>query len=80
MNEINALIWPSTNGIGQFDQAAYDQSVQIATTNGILTAAPAAGATRSDLAAAAFAALPSGTDGKGTSFTKATITLNVGGN
>jgi NitT/TauT family transport system substrate-binding protein len=80
MNEINALIWPSTVGIGQFDQAAYDQSVQIATKYGVLTAAPAAGATRSDLAAAAFAALPSGTDGKGTSFTKATITLNAGGN
>jgi NitT/TauT family transport system substrate-binding protein len=80
MNEINALIWPSTKGIGQFDQAAYDQTVQIATKYGVLTAAPAAGATRSDLAAAAFAALPSGTDGKGTSFTKATITLKAGGN
>jgi NitT/TauT family transport system substrate-binding protein len=80
MNEINALIWPSTNGIGQFDQTAYNQTVQIATTYGVLTAAPNAGATRSDLAAAAFAALPSGTDGKGTSFTKATVTLNAGGN
>ncbi|MEO5703533.1 MAG: ABC transporter substrate-binding protein [Candidatus Limnocylindrales bacterium] len=80
MNEINALIWPSTGGIGQFDQAAYDQTVQIATTYKVLTAGPAAGATRSDLAAAAFAALPSGTDGKGASFTKAAITLNAGGN
>jgi NitT/TauT family transport system substrate-binding protein len=80
MNEINGLIWPSSNGIGQFDQAAYDQTVQIATTYGILKAAPAAGATRSDLAAAAYAALPSGTDGKGASFTKATITLKEGGN
>ena len=80
MNEINGLIWPSTNGIGQFNQAAYDQTVQIATTYGVLTKAPDAAATRSDLAAAAFAALPSGTDGKGASFTKATVTLNAGGN
>ena len=80
MNEINGLIWPSTNGIGQFDQAAYDQTVDIATTYGVLTAAPSADATRSDLSAAAFAALPSGTDGKGASWTKATVELKEGGN
>ena len=80
MNEINGLIWPSTNGIGQFDQAAYDQTVSIATKYGVLKAAPSADATRSDLAAAAYAALPSGTDGKGASWTKATVTLNAGGN
>jgi NitT/TauT family transport system substrate-binding protein len=80
MNEINGLIWPSTNGIGQFDQAAYDQTVQIATTYKVLTKAPDAGATRSDLAAAAYAALPSGTDGKGASFQKTTVVLKAGGN
>jgi NitT/TauT family transport system substrate-binding protein len=80
MNEINGLIWPSTAGIGQFDQAAYDQTVQIATTYGVLTKAPDPAASRSDLAAAAFAALPSGTDGKGASWTKATVTLKEGGN
>ena len=80
MNEINALIWPSTVGVGQFDQAAYDQTVKIATTYGVLKAAPSADATRSDLAAAAYAALPSGTDGKGASWTRATVTLNAGGN
>jgi NitT/TauT family transport system substrate-binding protein len=80
MNEINGLIWPSTAGIGQFDQAAYDQTVEIATTYGVLTAAPAAEATRSDLAEAAWAALPSGTDGNGADWTPETITLNEGGN
>ena len=80
MNEINALIWPSTNGIGQFDQAAYDQTVTIATTYGVLTKPPAADATRSDLATAAFAALPAGTDGKGASWAKGTVTLTKGGN
>jgi len=80
MNEINGLIWPSTNGIGQFDQTLYDQTVTIATTYGVLTKAPDSAATRSDLAAAAYAALPSGTDGKGASFTKATVVLKEGGN
>lgn len=79
MNEINGLIWPSTIGVGQFDQAAYDLTAQIATTYGVLTAPPNAGATRSDLAAAAYAALPSGTDGKGATWTKGTVTLKEGG-
>ena len=80
MNEINGLIWPSTAGIGQFDQAAYDQTVEIAVTYGVLTAEPDAEATRSDLAEAAWAALPSGTDGNGAAWTPQTITLNEGGN
>jgi len=80
MNEINGLIWPSTNGIGQFDQAAYDQTVSIATTYGVLTKAPDTAATRSDLATAAFAGLPAGTDGKGASWTKGTVTLKENGN
>ena len=79
LNEINGLIWPSTAGIGQFDQAAYDQSVEIAVTYEVLTAEPDADATRSDLAEAAYAALPEGTDGNGAAWTPETITLNEGG-
>jgi NitT/TauT family transport system substrate-binding protein len=80
MNEINALIWPSTAGIGQFDQAAYDQTVEIALTYAVLTAEPSADATRSDLAAAAYAALGSGVDGTGASWTKGTVELKEKGN
>jgi NitT/TauT family transport system substrate-binding protein len=80
MNEINALIWPSPNGVGQLDKTAYDQTVQIATTYGVLKAAPTSDAIRTDLSAKALAALPSGTESKGASFQKATITLNAGGN
>ena len=29
-NEINKLIWPSTNGVGIIDEAAWDQTVEIA--------------------------------------------------
>jgi NitT/TauT family transport system substrate-binding protein len=80
MNEINALIWPSPNGIGTLDPAAWDQTVDIATTYGVLVNPPSDGAFRTDLAAAALAALPSGTDANGASFQKQTVTLNEGGN
>ena len=32
LNEINALIWPSPNGVGVMDQAQWDQTVEISTT------------------------------------------------
>jgi NitT/TauT family transport system substrate-binding protein len=80
MNEINALIWPSPNGIGLLDKALYDQTVKLATTYKVLKAAPSADATRTDLAQKALTALGTSVDTKGTSFTKATITLKAGGN
>jgi len=80
MNEINALVWPSPGGVGQLDQALYQQTVTIATTNKVLKAAPSPDAVRTDLAKAALAALPSGTDANGAGFKKATVTLNAGGN
>ena len=43
MNEINALIWPSPNGIGLMDKALYDQTVKIATTYQVLKARPGRG-------------------------------------
>jgi NitT/TauT family transport system substrate-binding protein len=80
MNEINALIWPSPNGIGLLDKTLYDQTIQIATTYKVLKAAPSADATRTDLAQKALTNLGSSVDTKGTSFQKATITLKEGGN
>ena len=80
MNEINALIWPSPNGIGLLDKTLYDQTVSVATTYKVLKAAPSADATRTDLATAALATLGSSVDTKGTGFQKATITLKAGGN
>ncbi len=76
LNEINALIWPSPNGIGLMDQAAYDQTVKIATDGKILTKAPVDGF-RNDLAQKALDTL--GGDTKGTSWKKATVTLTEGG-
>jgi len=80
MNEINALTWPSPNGIGLLDKALWDQTINIATTYKVLKAAPAAGAYRTDLAQKALDALGSSVDTKGAGFQKATITLKEGGN
>jgi len=76
LNEINALIWPSPDGIGIMDQAAYDQTVQIAIDGQILTAEPTDGF-RNDLAEKALADLDG--DTKGASWQKATVTLTEGG-
>jgi NitT/TauT family transport system substrate-binding protein len=76
LNEINGLIWPSPNGIGIMDQAAYDQTVKIATDGKILTKAPTDGF-RNDLAEKALKDL--GGDTKGESWQKATVTLTEGG-
>jgi NitT/TauT family transport system substrate-binding protein len=81
MNEINALIWPSPNGIGIMDKALYDQTIQIATTYKVLKAAPAEGSTyRTDLAQKALDGLGTSIDTKGASYQKSTVTLNEGGN
>jgi NitT/TauT family transport system substrate-binding protein len=80
MNEINALIWPSPNGIGMLDPASLQQTIQIATTYKVLKAAPSTDATRTDLAKKALDQLGSSVDTKGASFQKQTITLKEGGN
>jgi len=80
MNEINGLIWPSPNGVGLMDKTLYDQTISIATTYGVLKAAPADGAYRTDLAQKALDALGSSVDTKGASFVKGTVTLKEGGN
>jgi NitT/TauT family transport system substrate-binding protein len=79
MNEINALIWPSPNGIGTLDKKAWDQTVTIATTYKVLKAAPTEGAFRTDLAQKALDALGTSVDTKGAGFQKQTITLKAGG-
>ena len=76
MNEINALVWPSPNGIGIVDQAAWDQTVSVATDGKIITAAPTNGF-RNDLAEKALKDLSG--DTKGASFMKATVTVTEGG-
>ena len=76
MNEINALIWPSPNGIGMVDQAAWDQTVTIATDGKILTK-PVENGFRNDLTEKALKDL--GGDTTGSSFQKAVVEVTAGG-
>ena len=57
MNEISALIWPSPLGAGIMDPDLWAQTVDVATSEGILAAAPDDGAYRTDIAEAAVANL-----------------------
>jgi NitT/TauT family transport system substrate-binding protein len=77
MNEINPLIWPSEGGIGSMPTATWDQTVQISQDAGIIAAAPAEGAYRTDLADAARAQVEG--DVIGADFVKGTVTVTPGG-
>ncbi|MDH3755666.1 MAG: ABC transporter substrate-binding protein, partial [Acidimicrobiia bacterium] len=80
MNEINALIWPSPAGVGIMDQALYDQTVEIATAEGILAAPPDDGAFRTDIAEEAVANLEAaGIDVFGNDFARIDIEVTEGG-
>jgi len=80
LNEVNALIWPSSNGIGILDSEAWDQTIQIATDEAILTEAPTDGAFVTDIAEEAVANLEeAGVDVTGEGFEKTEVTLNEGG-
>jgi NitT/TauT family transport system substrate-binding protein len=77
MNEINALVWPSPNGIGMMDPALWQQTVDISVESGIISAAPPAEAYRTDLASAALADISE--DTKGANFSKGTVEVTAGG-
>jgi NitT/TauT family transport system substrate-binding protein len=76
MNEVNALIWPSPNGIGILDEAALAQTIETATAGEILTAEPDDGAFRSDLAEAALEGLE---DATGEDWEKPVVEVTPGG-
>jgi len=77
LNEINGLIWPSPNGIGMMDSAAFERTVQVALDGKILTKAPDADAWTNTYAEKALKDLSG--DAKGESWTRATVTLTEGG-
>jgi NitT/TauT family transport system substrate-binding protein len=78
LNEINALIWPSPNGIGILDPDAWAQNTETTLAGGILQAAPSDDAYRTDLAEAALAALAA-EDTIGDSWEKAIVEITQGG-
>ncbi len=78
MNEINPLIWPSPNGIGVLDPAAWQQTVDVALGAGIIKEAPPADAYRTDLVEQALAGISD--DAKGEGFSKGSVEVTEGGN
>lgn len=78
LNEVNALIWPSPQGIGVMDQALYDQTVAISLDFGVLTNPPDDAALRTDLAKAAVESL-SDLDTTGEGFQKQAVEVTPGG-
>jgi NitT/TauT family transport system substrate-binding protein len=86
MNEVNKLIWPSPDGIGYIDQAAWDRTVEISQNTPnlegatVLTAPPTDGAFTNEIVEAAWALLADmDLDLFGEAFEPIEVTLNEGG-
>jgi NitT/TauT family transport system substrate-binding protein len=86
MNEVNKLIWPSPDGIGYIDQAAWDRTVEISQNTPnlegttVLTAPPTDGAYTNEIVEAAWELLAdAGLDLAGEGFEPIEVTLNEGG-
>ena len=86
MNEVNKLIWPSPDGIGFINQAAWDRTVEISQNTKnldgatVLTAAPSSDAFTNEIVEAAWALLGGmDLDLNGTSYTPTDVTLNPNG-
>jgi NitT/TauT family transport system substrate-binding protein len=80
MNEINALIWPNTLGIGVMDPAQFRNTALIAHKFGVIKKPATYAAYRSDLAGRAVANLRAqGVDVLGTNWRKKHVVLHEGG-
>ncbi|GAB2780918.1 ABC transporter substrate-binding protein [Streptomyces chlorus] len=80
LNEVNKVIWPAKNGIGTMDEAAWDQTIDIAVKAGVLKAPPTDGAYRTDLTERALKELKGeGFDITGESYKPETVTVTPGG-
>src|SRR5204862_3964395 len=77
MNEVNALIWPSPDGIGLIDREDFDRTAAIAVRYGFLARPPAASAYRTDLARQALAGIRE--DTRGLTWHKAMVQVTPGG-
>lgn len=77
LNEVSALIWPSPKGAGVMDESLWNQTITVATDEGVLSAAPEDGAFTTEYAVAALDLIDIDTEGSG--WAKSTVTLNEGG-
>jgi NitT/TauT family transport system substrate-binding protein len=80
MNEINALIWPATKGIGVMDKAAYDRTAKIAQDFKVIKKTPSSDAYRTDLAQDAVDEISAeGVDVNGSDYKKVTVKVTPKG-
>jgi NitT/TauT family transport system substrate-binding protein len=80
LNEVNALIWPSPDGIGLMDPRAFEQTVRVAQQYRIIKNKPDAGTYRTDLTQKALDDLNSqGLDTRGLDFQKHRVQVTKGG-
>ena len=80
LNEISALIWPSPLGVGVMDPDLWAQTVDVATSEGILASAPDDDAYRPEIAWEAVTNLRNaGVDVIGNNWQRVPVTLLAGG-
>jgi NitT/TauT family transport system substrate-binding protein len=78
MNEINALVWPSPNGVGTLDPVLWGQTVRIAKVGTIIKTDPSIDAYDTTIVEEALSGITD--DTKGASYTKGTVEVTPGGN
>ncbi|MEM7272113.1 MAG: ABC transporter substrate-binding protein [Actinomycetota bacterium] len=74
LNEISNLIWPSPGGAGVMDQGLWDQTIDVATSEGVLAEAPDDAAFTTEFAEAAIELLGD-LDVNGSGWSKAEVEL-----
>jgi NitT/TauT family transport system substrate-binding protein len=77
MNEVNALVWPSSVGVGMIDPVFWQQTVNIAKNTGIIKTDPSIDAYTTDIVTEALSGITDDTKGEG--FTKGTVEVTPGG-
>ena len=80
MNEINALIWPSPDGIGVVDPIKWADTVKVSKQTGIITDNPDVQAYDATIVREALAGIDSAMDMTGAGFTKGVVQVTPGGN
>jgi NitT/TauT family transport system substrate-binding protein len=78
MNEINALVWPSPNGVGMIDPVFWQQTVKVSKNTKIIKNDPTIDAYTSDIVTEALKGITDDTIGK--DFKKGTVAVTPNGN
>jgi NitT/TauT family transport system substrate-binding protein len=78
INEVDALIWPSPDGIGTLDPIQWQQTITVATTAGIITKSPGLAAYDNSIVPDAVAILE-GKDLSATDYKKVPVAVAPGG-